>query len=180
LLIKALASQSLYWLLSHRKLGKNRKIALKDQNTVLYPPAKLFLDLPKPVRIHQPGHPEGGVEGDPPDVSHTVKDRNKVICRQLNYTWLPIPTGKKSQGQNFPYYAKKLLHCWIHKSAEAVFLPSHTLYPKVQGLGLSTQPKFSPASVRGGKHITSLSKMPLLGVAGKEGYTSPGNTDLLV
>lgn len=88
-LIKAVASQPLYWLLTHRKLGKNRRITLKDQNTVLYPPVKLFLDLPKPVRIHQPGHPEDGVEGEPPDVSHMVKDRNKVIRRQLNYTWLP-------------------------------------------------------------------------------------------
>lgn len=158
-LIKALASQSLYWPLTHRKLGKNREITvtLKDQNIVLYPPVKLFLDLPKPVRIHQPGDPEDGGEGETPDVSHMVKDRNKVIHRQLNYTWLPTPMGKKSQGHNFPYYTKKLLHGWIHKHAGAVFLPSHTLCPTLQGWGLFLQPKFSPASVRGGEtHHTPL------------------------
>lgn len=96
-LVKALTSQFFYWLLALRNLSKNRRITLKDWNIVLFPPLKLFLDLPKPVRICQPGHPEDK-DGEPPDVSHTVKDRNKVIHRQLNYTWPPTPTVKNLKG----------------------------------------------------------------------------------
>lgn len=72
-------------------------MTLKDQSVALYIPVKLFLELSKPVRICQVGHPED-VKGEPPDVSHTVKDRNKVIHRQLNYTWPPTPTVKNLKG----------------------------------------------------------------------------------
>lgn len=182
-LIKALASQSLYWPLTHRKLGKNRGITvtLKDQNIVLYPPVKLFLDLPKPVRIHQPGDPEDGGEGEPPDVSHMVKDRNKVIHRQLNYTWLPTPMSKNLKGIISPTILKSCSMVGFTNLQEQFFcLPT----PFVQHFKDEGSP-YNPSSallqlVRGGKHITPLSKMPLLGVAGKEGRIHPVNTVLLV
>lgn len=71
---------------------------MKNQHIALYTTVNLFLDLLKPVTIHQPDHPEDSIEGETPDVSHTVKDRNKVILRQLNYTWLPTPKDENLKG----------------------------------------------------------------------------------
>lgn len=135
---------------------KNR-VTLKDQNIVLYPPVKLFLDVLKPVRIHQPAHPEDGIEGEPPDVSHTVKDRNKAVRRQLNYTWLPTPAGKNLKGIISLTTLKSCSVVGFTNLPKQFFcLPT----PFVQHFeGQGSPHKFSPASVRaGGKHITPLSQ----------------------
>lgn len=151
---------------------------MKNQHVVLCTTVKLFLDLLKPVRIHQPDHPEDSVEGETPDVSHTVKDRNKVIPRQLNYTWLPTPMGENLKGIISPTALKSCSMAGFTNLQKAAFLPSPILCPTFQGFVLSTQPRFSPPSVRGRE--THLPKLPLLGVAGIERCISPVNTVLLV
>lgn len=137
---------------------------------------KLFLDLPKPVRIHQPGDPEDSTEEEPPDVSHTAKDRNKVIRRQLNYTWLPTPIGKNLKGIISPASLENRSMAGFTNLQKQFFcLPTSF----VQHSKDKSSPH-SPASVTGGKHITLLFQMPLLGMAREEGHINPVHTVLLV
>lgn len=149
---------------------------MKNQHIVLYIAVKLFLDLLKPVRIHQPDHPEDSIEGKTPDVSHTVKDRNKVILRQLNYTWLPIPMAENLKGIISPTTLKSCSMAGFTNLYYAALLPSHILCPTFQGFELSHSPGSALLQLEAG----NLPRLPLLGVAGIERYISPVNAVLLV
>lgn len=147
---------------------------MKNQHIALYTTVELFLDLLKPVRIHQPDHPEDSIEGETPDVSHTVKDRNKVILRQLNYTWLPTPMGENLKGIISPTALKSCSMAGFTNLQKAAFLPSHILCPTFQGLELEGSALLQSEA---GKHLP---RLPLLGVAGRERYISPVNSVLLI